>query len=195
MNADSEDRKLLERMFAGDEAAGKCLYRKYRDFVFYLLKNEGIKGEEAFDCMQDVFKTVLTDPKLSELDTKFLYYLLRVLYNKIKDIYRHRKRYKVYAINENGELYSPLVEGKKQSLDTLFPQFDEFSDFDFQEAVEVCLKRLPRPDWRVIIKMWLENFKIRHIAEALHIPEGTIASRLSRAREFFKQCMEKNYWQ
>ena len=50
----------------------------------------------------------------------------------------------------------------------------------------VAIMELPE-DLRVLVTLYyLEGFSLKEISEALDIPEGTIKSRLSRAREFLK---------
>ena len=50
----------------------------------------------------------------------------------------------------------------------------------------MAIMELPE-DLRVLVTLYyLEGFSLKEISEALDIPEGTIKSRLSRAREFLK---------
>ena len=50
----------------------------------------------------------------------------------------------------------------------------------------MAIMELPE-DLRILVTLYyLEGFSLKEISEALDIPEGTIKSRLSRAREFLK---------
>ena len=59
---------------------------------------------------------------------------------------------------------------------------DPLSENDDAEAV-AALARLSRADRRVVVLCVLEGFSEREAAEALGVPQGTVKSRLSRAKQ------------
>ncbi|MGV8881559.1 MAG: RNA polymerase sigma factor [Rhodoglobus sp.] len=59
---------------------------------------------------------------------------------------------------------------------------DPLSESDDAEAV-AALARLSRADRRVVVLCVLEGFSEREAAEALGVPQGTVKSRLSRAKQ------------
>ena len=53
-----------------------------------------------------------------------------------------------------------------------------------------AVHRLPPPFREVIMLFYYQNFGISEIADILSLPEGTISSRLSRARTKLKDFLE-----
>ncbi len=54
----------------------------------------------------------------------------------------------------------------------------------------IAVHRLPMQFREVILLFYYQNFGISEIAEILQLPEGTISSRLSRARAKLKDFLE-----
>ena len=62
----------------------------------------------------------------------------------------------------------------------------KMTEEDRYSHLYMAIMELPE-DLRVLVTLYyLEGFSLKEISEALDIPEGTIKSRLSRAREFLK---------
>ena len=54
-----------------------------------------------------------------------------------------------------------------------------------------CIGRLDSPFQEVLILRDIQGFSYEEIGEMLNLPEGTIKSRLFRAREALKDCLKK----
>ena len=50
-----------------------------------------------------------------------------------------------------------------------------------------CEDKLPDKFRQVVVLFYIEEFSVKEIKAILHIPEGTIKSRLSKARDLLKQ--------
>jgi RNA polymerase sigma-70 factor (ECF subfamily) len=62
---------------------------------------------------------------------------------------------------------------------------------DVQRKVQDCIEAL-EPDFReVIILRDMQDFSYEEISTMLKVREGTIKSRLFRAREAIKDCLKK----
>ena len=92
-------------------------------------------------------------------------WITRILINECKGILRKRK---------NVIPYEEYMDNMKMTEE------DRYSH------LYMAIMELPE-DLRVLVTLYyLEGFSLKEISEALDIPEGTIKSRLSRAREFLK---------
>jgi len=60
---------------------------------------------------------------------------------------------------------------------------------DWTHDIAFCLSQLPEPQRQVILLVALEGFSYKETSQMLQIPEGTIMSRLSRAREQLRKMM------
>jgi len=67
------------------------------------------------------------------------------------------------------------------------PRHEAGSEVDRAEVVHAALRRLPEKfRLPLVLELW-EDKSLREIAQALGVPEGTVKSRLFRARERFRQ--------
>ena len=61
---------------------------------------------------------------------------------------------------------------------------------DLMSRLADCVKKLPAA-WRVVLALRdAEDHSYEQIAETLHVPLGTVRSRLARARGSLKECIE-----
>ena len=70
------------------------------------------------------------------------------------------------------------------------PEIPVVGDFDTALDVRDTLSRLSPSQRAVLVLRHLEDLSERETAEALGVPEGTVKSGLSRARESFRQRWE-----
>lgn len=142
------------------------LYRLYATDVlrvsYYYLGNR----EQAEDVTQDVFvRLIINQPELEQGREKA--WLFKVALNRCRDIWR-------------GSWFKKVVLGHPAF--ELYPAPDEIGiaadKYDLAEAVS----RL-RPEFKeVVLLFYYQGFSVTEIADMLGIAEGTVSSRLSRAR-------------
>ncbi|MBQ9325783.1 MAG: RNA polymerase sigma factor [Clostridia bacterium] len=150
------------------------MYERYATDVlrvcYFYLGNR----EQAEDVCQDVFVRLLTTrPSLQEGSEKA--WLLKVALNRCKDLWRSSWLKRVV-------LGSPAFE--------LVPAPDEIGEMEENTAIMQAVHSLP-PDFREIILLhYYQGFGIAEIAKMLELPEGTISSRLSRARKRLENTMK-----
>ncbi len=143
------------------------LYSLYADDVlrvayFYL----GDK-QKAEDVCQDVFMRLLTKgPQIEEGHEKA--WLLKVALNRCRDLWRA-------AWVKRVVLGSPVME--------CIPGPDEIAELDEKTELMEAVYQLPAGFREVILLHYYQGYGISEIAAMLSLPEGTISSRLSRARK------------
>ncbi len=143
------------------------LYEKYANDVlrvsyFYLGDRQ-----RAEDVTQDVFVRLMTnEPDLEEGREKA--WLLKVALNRCRDLWRG-------AWVKRVVLGSPSFE--------LIPAPDDTERRDDEEAMMKAIHQLPASFRESILLYYYQGYGIGEIAEMLNLPEGTISSRLSRARK------------
>lgn len=150
------------------------LYEKYATDVlrvsyFYLGDRQ-----KAEDVTQDVFVRLLTNaPKLEEGREKA--WLLKVALNRCRDLWRG-------AWVKRVVLGSPAFE--------LIPAPDESEKRDDEEVLMKAIHQLPAAFRETILLFYYQGYGISEIAEMLNLPEGTISSRLSRARKKLEEILK-----
>ena len=158
-----------------DEGRFEALYEKYANDVlrvsyFYLGDRH-----QAEDVTQDVFVRLLTSaPDLEEGREKP--WLLKVALNRCRDIWRA-------AWVKRVVLGSPAME--------LTPAPDRMDENLEKQALLESIRRLPTDFRDVILLHYYQGYGIAEIAEMLHVPEGTISSRLSRGRKKLEDILSK----
>ena len=142
------------------------LYRLYATDVlrisYYYLGNR----EQAEDVMQDVFVRLITNrPELERGHEKA--WLFKVAVNRCRDIWR-------------GSWFKKIVLGHPSF--ELFPAPDEIRTVADKYALAEAVNRL-RPEFKeVVLLFYYQGFSVSEISDMLEIAEGTVSSRLSRAR-------------
>lgn len=131
--------------------------------------------QKAEDVTQDVFvRLMTTNPLLQPGKEKA--WLLKVAMNRCRDLWRGAWLKRVV-------LGGPTFE--------LIPAPDEFSRIGDQQEMMSAINRLPVMFKEVILLYYYQGYGISDIAEMMELPEGTISSRLSRARKKLEEVLTK----
>ncbi len=150
------------------------LYEKYATDVlrvsyFYLGDRQ-----RAEDVCQDVFVRLMTNaPQLEEGREKA--WLLKVALNRCRDLWRG-------AWVKRVVLGSPAFE--------MVPAPDDIERRDDEEAMMQAIHRLPAAFRETILLYYYQGYGISEISQMLDLPEGTISSRLSRARKKLEEILK-----
>lgn len=149
------------------------------DFVWRVLRRVGLSRPDADDAAQQVF--LVASRRLPELaagkERSFLYgTALRIAANLRRGLRRRR---------ESPE--EDLPEQREPSEE----QPDELLERRRARAfLDELLAQLPEELRRVLVLAEIEQLTLAAIAELEHIPPGTAASRLRRAREAFRRLLQ-----
>ena len=133
----------------------KSMYR----VAFSILKTE----EEISDAISNT--TLIVFEKIHTLKNAefFKTWLIRILINECNKIHRQNKKI-IYLENYN---QTDLVYN------------DKYDDFGVRQAI----KKLDEDLKTMVILYYFEDFSVKEISEIQKLPEGTVKSRLSRARK------------
>ena len=81
------------------------------------------------------------------------------------------------------ECYNILREQKRETSTSQLPERAWESPPDADLMLRDMLLSLPEEQRLVLVLFYIEGYKIREIAEILHMPIGTVQSRLHRAKQ------------
>jgi RNA polymerase sigma-70 factor, ECF subfamily len=160
---------IVERCRQGDEDAWKDLVRRYSSYVYAIATTAyRLSASDAEDVFQEVF--VRTWQQLDELrdDAAIRPWIGQVTRRLAIDRLRQVAR-------ERGRDYLEEVVAE--------PDEDVLSRLEEALAVRQAVGRLPTIQREMIERFYVRGESYATIAAALHIPEGTVASRICRARE------------
>lgn len=151
------------------------IYRLYATdvlrFSYYYLGDR----QKAEDVTQDVFVRLIV--KKPELETgKEKAWLLKVALNRCRDLWR-------------GAWYRKVILGHPSF--ELFPAPDEISSLADQQALLEAINCLRDEFKEVVLLFYYQGYSVTEIAGMLEIAEGTVSSRLSRARKKLEETLTK----
>lgn len=151
------------------------LYELYATDVLRMCYFYLADRQKAEDVVQDVFvRLMTTNPILQPGKEKA--WLLKVAMNRCRDLWRGAWLKRVV-------LGSPTFE--------LIPAPDEFSQIGDRQEMMAAINKLPAMFKEVILLHYYQGYGISDISDMMDLPEGTISSRLSRARKKLEEVLMK----
>lgn len=178
------EEKLVERLKLRDEAAFNELVRLYETRVFRLVLRMLGDRAEAEDVAQEVFITVFKSIDGFRGDSKLSTWLYRVATNHCKNRIKYLER---RARGKKREFDEIAEHGASESA-TMNPQALIARPDQQAEAnqIEMIVRRaigdLEEEHRELVILRDVENLSYEEIQDITGLPEGTVKSRLHRAR-------------
>lgn len=169
--------KSIEGCQQGDQVAQRRLYEASNQNVYRLMVRM-VGLQDAADLTQQVFLQVFR--RLGQFSGRATIgtWIYRVAVNEALQHLRRSKHSHVQTLEQ----------------EPMDPSPDSCVNVDDKELVEQALGRL-EPDLRAAFLLReVEGLTYSEIAEALKIPEGTVGSRLNRARRDLKQHLFELEW-
>lgn len=177
-DAVSIDAAVLVGCRSGERCAQQRLYELCHRQVYRLMVRM-VDSQEAADVTQQVFLQVFRKIDQFAGHSKFETWLYRLAVNEALQHLRKGKRWKFQPLSQE-----PVSHHKPEA------EYDEH-----QELLNHALTRV-EPELRAIFTLrQVEGLSYREIAEAVGIPEGTVGSRLNRARRELQQHLADLGWE
>ncbi len=169
---------LLRASLAGDTEAWGEIVLRYKDAVFGLCLGFLRNRADAEDLTHDTFIRAYENLRRYRLDKKFSTWLFTIASNLSRNRLRHRR-------------YHPVVSPPEQMTGGIDP-----AAIVAQEArharVKAALDELPHGYRAPLVLRYYNELSYKEIAEVLSLPEGTVKTRIHRAKVLLKERMEKN---
>lgn len=134
-----------------------------------ILKND----DDACDAIQETLISAYKNLPALNNPEYFNTWIIRILINKCYDIIRKNK--KITFLNEKLEVND----------NTYYEMYCN------ESRLEKVLNQIDSDLRTVIVLFYYDDLPIKDIAEILNIPEGTVKSRLSRARDKIFEILKK----
>lgn len=170
----AEEEQLITRAQAGDPAAFSSLVRSHQNRIFGFITYLCGSADEATDLTQDVFIKAWQALPDWRPEAKFSTWLTQIARNTTIDALRRRNTVVFASLDEEDE-NRQLVETSAGPQDSLI------NSQDYQQLL-LALDTI-NPNYREILLLReLEGLSYSEIATILEVSEGTVKSRLARAR-------------
>ncbi|MDF9409109.1 sigma-70 family RNA polymerase sigma factor [Pelotomaculum isophthalicicum JI] len=179
------DNILVERSKNGDMEAFEQLVRRYENKVYTVAYRFLGNHADASDLAQDAFLRLYHALPSFRGESSFMTWLYRITANACRDEIRRRQRYHFMSldneIENNGDHIMSRVSGLTPSPE------EEFEQKEFNDMIQQCINSLT-PEHRLILVMReIQGLSYDEMADVLKCSLGTVKSRLSRARQAFKE--------
>jgi len=148
--------------------------------------------DEACDITQEAFIAAYKSIGKFKAEAKFSTWLYRIVVNLAKNRLKQlsgRKRREGFLLNDPAEIEKQEISGQPL-IDESDPGV-QMENRERQINVQKCITSLDEEYREVLVLRDIEGFSYEEIQDILKIPDGTVKSRLSRARNALKDCLSK----
>ncbi len=187
-----DDARLVVSSQRGDLNAFEALVQKHQkrmlNIAFRMLEDY----EEACEVVQDAFVSAYNKINAFRGESKFSTWLTSITVNLSKNRLnraKSRRSHEAFSIDDPvraGENRIPIDPPSREpsALDLLEKR-------DSRDKVLDCIRGLDPGFREVLMLRDMQDFSYDEIAKVLRMREGTVKSRLFRAREMVKDCLKR----
>ncbi|MDL2234957.1 RNA polymerase sigma factor [Christensenellaceae bacterium OttesenSCG-928-L17] len=153
---------------------------QYGNRIYALcLKLQGGRKEEADDLYQETWLNAYRGFSSYRRDEAFLAWVTKICVNAYRDMLRKQKRHAAHRYTGGQEPQAVLESIPAKSED------------EAHLAVRDAVEKLPETLKICITLYYFFGSSVEETAATLRIPQGTVKSRLSRARTLLKEELEQ----
>ncbi|MCA9718301.1 MAG: sigma-70 family RNA polymerase sigma factor [Myxococcales bacterium] len=194
---DRRDRRLVKRLKEGDERAFQELVTTYQNRIFSLTLRFMGNREEAEDLAQEVFLTVFRAIGSYRGEGRFYTWLYRIASNTCKNRLKYlkgRQHHRSIDIEDSPQAQLPSEEGgARQSLQSQIPGPEAVVRGNrLQRAIQEEIAQLDAEHRLLIVLRDIQGLSYHDIIRITGLAEGTLKSRLHRARLALKKRMDRH---
>lgn len=177
---DTQEADLLRRAAAGDTDAFAVLVDRNAARIYGVCFSILGNHADAQDCVQEAFLKAFRTMSRFQFASSFYTWLYRIAVNSCYDLLRHNQRHPAQSLDES--VQTPDGEQTIQLADHQPLPDDQVESQETVALVRRALALLPEHLQRIVVLRDLEGLPYEKIAEIEHLREGTVKSRLFRAR-------------
>lgn len=168
-----------------DQHAFAVLVDRYQSKLLRFIRTiSNVQHEESEDILQEAFIKAYRNLNSFDKNQTFSAWIYRIVRNETISNYRKR------SVRPEGH----LEQEDEETLDRFAHRMNISMELERSEEAATIRKALDEldPKYRdVLVLQFLEEKDYREISDILHIPMGTVATRINRAKERFKEVAKK----
>ncbi len=181
--------ELVQRARQGDQDAFAVLVEENQGRIYNLALRMTGNPEDAAELCQEAFLNAWKGLGKFQGDSSFATWLYRLTSNVCIDFLRREKRRNALSLTLS---LDDEEEGRQAQLpDERFCPHQEAERRERQETLRAGLNTLSPDHRRVLILRELEGLSYSEIAQVLGLEEGTVKSRIARARLALRNYLQK----
>jgi RNA polymerase sigma-70 factor (ECF subfamily) len=148
--------------------------------------------DDACEVVQDAFVSAHRSIRMFRGDAKFTTWLttitLNLSKNRLKQV-RARQGHEAFSLNDPIQTDDGTMTVDPPSKEPSV--LDRMEKRDIQTRVQDCIKSLDTDFREVLVLRDLQEFSYEEIGTLLKVRQGTVKSRLFRARDMVKDCLKR----
>jgi len=185
------DLNAVHRCIKGDVDAFEEIVLRYQKKMFNMAYRMIGDYHEAAEVVQDAFVSAYKNLKGFRGASKFSTWLVTIVMNlsrnRIKQM-KTRSARERYSLDDSVHTDNGAVTIEYASPDASV--LERLETHEVQQSVQKCVNRLETEFREVLVLRDIQGFSYGEIGSLLHIAEGTVKSRIHRARESVKNCLK-----
>ena len=166
---------VIARCLAGDQDAWAQIVRQHWRKVFNIAYKFTGKHDEAEDLTQDVFVKIFKSLDTFDRRANFQTWLVSVSRNLCIDHYRSVRK-------ERETIDRDVDPGDLMPVAPTTSALAQLEQRDRVELLKKAMDQLPPTLRSAVLLRDIQELSYQEIADRLHLPEGTVKSRINRGR-------------
>ncbi len=180
-----EELRIVRAASSGDGSAFEQIVREHQKNVYNLAYKLTGSEQDALDASQDAFLKAYQNLRSFRGESRLSVWLYRLTYNASMDIIKKSRRNRLVSM-------SPDEDGAVPDMPDDGPTPDEQVERrERLEAVREAVLALDEDKRRILLMREYRQMSYADIAAALRVEEGTVKSRLARARAALAENLKK----
>jgi RNA polymerase sigma factor (sigma-70 family) len=165
------DAALVRRCRSGDPAGWSEIVERFSGYVYAIVVRFGLSDDRAQDVYQEVFTRAFTHLE------------------SLRD--EHALKPWIAQLTRRAAIDRLRADARETIVDAVeFVQEPDLEEIERAMSVQRALDGLPEPYGEVLRRFFVYDQSYRMIGEALRIPSGTVASRISRGLSMLRKVLE-----
>jgi RNA polymerase sigma-70 factor (ECF subfamily) len=186
------EKEVIDACKAGDEKAFGEVVLTYQRRVYNIAYRMLGNKEEAKDLAQEVFLSVFESIKNLREEVKFEPWLIQITLNHCRNRWKYLKRRKYF---QSDSLDDPIETGEGEIPRQVYDPSDNpetlLEKKMIQDLIQRGLLQLKEEQRQLIVLRDLQGLSYEEIGRLFSLPEGTVKSKIHRARMDLKEQLEK----
>ncbi len=180
-----DDREVVARVVGGDAPAFGVIVERYMDRLYHASYRMLGSPEEARDVVQDTFVKAFEKLESFRGSSSLYTWLFRIAING--SLSRRRRRRAVRFTTVGGKGDAGAGTGAGWADPSAPAPEDALVAAETETLVQEALAALDDPHRVILVLRDIQQLDYREIGEVLDLPEGTVKSRLHRARLLLRE--------
>lgn len=183
------DGEVIDRVRGRDVEAFSILVRRYQKRMLNVAFRMCGDYEDSCDIVQDSFLSAFKSLKNFRGEASFPTWLTGIVMNNTRNRLKQKKG--LYSSTVSLDAEGPEGSCPHETASGEMSPFEQLGNREIQAAVQACIGTVD-PEFReVMVLRDIRQHSYAEVGEILGLAEGTVKSRLFRAREAMKECLKK----